>query len=348
MEVRCAKCNKLFRVLDDKITGSGVKFACTRCGDYVKITREEFEHYTLSKNAVSPLDMFEAKPVVEPTSAAVPASGPQPAQASKPGSMTEIHPGPEQKSTPEPRQAPALQPAIEQARVSKPLSEPVHAAAAAVSSSEQTVPSPSTAPKKEHVRPAAPIERKAVISAPPVAPARSGKLILVLIAALIILGLLVYGVYAYRTSFSKGKDAAQEASSIEGLRITDVLGSFDASGDLLVTGVVENSLEQEKTAWYVTVEVYNAQGDVLSKIRVLNGKQLFTQRDYEILAKRGVNIEDLKTRTVQEQGVVIPPKGSVPFEIRYVQPPAGIASFNATLQPFDPVRLFKEIAEDLK
>jgi predicted Zn finger-like uncharacterized protein len=63
METRCKKCNKLFRVSDDKITGTGIKFPCTRCGDYVKITREDFEHYTLSRGAEAvPADLFEQKP----------------------------------------------------------------------------------------------------------------------------------------------------------------------------------------------------------------------------------------------------------------------------------------------
>src|SRR5512147_2168608 len=59
MEVRCGKCNKLFRVSDDKITGRGVKFSCTRCGESVKITREEFENYSLAQSAVSALDLFQ-------------------------------------------------------------------------------------------------------------------------------------------------------------------------------------------------------------------------------------------------------------------------------------------------
>jgi DNA-directed RNA polymerase subunit M/transcription elongation factor TFIIS len=351
MEARCGKCNKLFRVPDDKITGTGIKFACTRCGESVKITQEEFEHYTLSKNAVSSLDMLEPKSIIEPAIAAVPASTPQPAvepvQAVKSEPKMETHPGSDQRSKPESLQTSAPQTATEPATVTKSIPVPIRAAAPAVSSAGQTV--PSTTPKKEPVRSAAPLERKAVIAAAPVAPSRSGKTAAILIVALIIICLVGYGVYAYRTSSSKkGMETAQEAASIEGLHITNVVGSFDATGDLIITGVVENSTDQEKTAWYLTVEVNNAQNLVLNKIRVLNGKQIYTRRDYEILAKRGMNIQDLKTKTVQEQGVVIPPKGSVTFEVRYAQPPAGIASFNATLQPFDPVRLFKEIAEDLK
>ena len=62
MEVRCKKCNKLFRVSDDKITGTGIKFPCTRCGEYVRITREDFEHYTLSRSAEAVPDLIEPKP----------------------------------------------------------------------------------------------------------------------------------------------------------------------------------------------------------------------------------------------------------------------------------------------
>ncbi len=351
MEVRCGKCSKLFRVSDDKITGTGIKFACTRCGESVKITQEEFEHYTLSKNAVSSLDMLEPKPIIEPAIATVPASAPQPAlepaQTSKTEPTMETPPVSVQIPKPEPIQTPPPQPATEPAIVGKPILEPVRAVAPTASSAEHTA--PSTTPKKEPMRPAAPVERKAVIGAAPDVPSRSGKMAAILIVMLIIICLVGYGVYAFRTASSKkSTEAAQETASIEGLHITNVVGSFDATGDLLITGVVENSLDQEKTAWYLTVEVYNAQGSVLNNIRMLNGKQIYTRKDYEIFAKRGMNIQDLKTKTVQEQGVIIPPKGSVTFEVRYAQPPAGIASFNATLQPFDPVRLFKEIAEDLK
>jgi predicted Zn finger-like uncharacterized protein len=74
MEVRCGQCNKLFRVSDDKITGAGIKFKCTKCGEDVRITAEEFQQYQLSKSAVSVLDTFAPKPAEKP-------SAPQPAAA---------------------------------------------------------------------------------------------------------------------------------------------------------------------------------------------------------------------------------------------------------------------------
>jgi hypothetical protein len=81
---------------------------------------------------------------------------------------------------------------------------------------------------------------------------------------------------------------------------------------------------------------------------MLNGKQLYTKKDYEVLEKRGLNVQELKAKNLQEPGIVIPPKGSVRFEIRFMEPPVGISSFNATLEPFDPEQLFKEMAEEQK
>jgi hypothetical protein len=132
-------------------------------------------------------------------------------------------------------------------------------------------------------------------------------------------------------------------TSIEGLRVLNPSGSVEPNGDLLITGSIENLTDKERSGWYVVVDVYDAKGGVLNKIRFLNGKQIYSHADYDVLSKRGVNVMELKAKTLQNQGVVIPAKGSVPFEMRYIQPPVGIASFNAMLQPFDPVRLFKEI-----
>ena len=109
----------------------------------------------------------------------------------------------------------------------------------------------------------------------------------------------------------------------------------------------KNITDKPRPAWYIVAEVFDAQNTVLVRAKMLSGKQLYTRRDYEILVKRGQNIQDLKKK-MQEQGVIIPPKSMVNFEIRIMEPPVGIASFNATLQPFDPVQLFKEIAQDQK
>ena len=94
-------------------------------------------------------------------------------------------------------------------------------------------------------------------------------------------------------------------------------------------------------------DVYDAQNNVLTRAKMLNGKQLYLDRDYDILAKRGADIQGLKA-SLQERGAPIPPKGIVNFEIRVMEPPIGIATFNATLQAFDPLQLMKEAAEEMK
>jgi len=396
MEVRCEKCNKLFRVSDDKITGAGIKFPCTRCGAYVKITRGDFEHYTLSHGAVSVLDLFEAKPVPASLSpeGVVPAAGEtaspenqsktfdfaeqttyenaleekaplfvepdhfestpapklEPAVEDKPETLT---PGkskaeltveqlpeqmPEPKSEPEPLSVPQLQP--------KPATE------------RETLPAPPiqpAVPKKEYAHPATPPASPAAerIIMEPVhssMPSRSGRMLVVLFAVLIIAGLAAYGIFLYlqssQPSLQKVREAPREITSIEGLQIVNPVGSMEANGDLLITGVIENATVKERPAWYVLAVVNDAQGAELAKIRVLNGQQIFTRRDYDILAGRGVNVQELKTKSLQEKGVVIPPMGSVKFEVRYLQPPPGVAGFHTQLLPFDPVLMNKEIAAE--
>jgi hypothetical protein len=92
----------------------------------------------------------------------------------------------------------------------------------------------------------------------------------------------------------------------------------------------------------------DAQGTILMQARLVSGKQFYTRHDYEILGKRGTNVQELKTKQLQEQGVVIPARGSVSFEIRILEPPIGVADFIAKLQPFDPVKLHKEMSEEQK
>ena len=172
-------------------------------------------------------------------------------------------------------------------------------------------------------------------------------MVFVALIAVVLLGAAGYGVYKYFLPTSGDQSGAGMVST-DGLRIVNPTGAVEANGDLIISGVIENLTDKERSGWYVVVDVYDAQGKVLNKIRLLNGKQLYTRKDYDVLAQRGRNVQELKTQLLQNQGVAIPAKGSVPFEMRYLQPPSGIASFNATLQPFDPARLIKEIEEDAK
>jgi hypothetical protein len=365
MEIRCGSCNKLFRVADEKITGTGIKFACTRCGNYVKITMQDFEQYTLSKTATpvppafepaAPTATFEAAKTeatagYEPAATA-PERGPehpQPPVAETPHfepTQPETKPAP----TPEPEHKLHPEPTVTKTQDVKPVAatkpEPISPSTPAMSR-------PESAPSASR-----PVTTGAdIISAGSTVPASSGNKYLILalvlfilcIAAFFILRSAGYNVFRFTRVASKEAEVAPKAmTSPEGLQITSASGSLDQNKDLIINGTIENTTDKERTAWYVVVHVYDAQGAILMNARMLNGKQLYTKRDYDILEKRGVNVKELKAKGLQEPGVVIPPKGSVPFEIRFMDPPVGISSFNAMLEPFDPEQLFKEMAEEQK
>jgi hypothetical protein len=283
----------------------------------------------------------EAPLFVEPVQSEVASmSEPEPAVESKPEPLTLFIPKaePSVEPQPEPQQEPKLLVAGE----TKAATFPTH-------------PAQPSKPKMETPSPAAPTvspaaERTVKEPMYPSTPSRSGRMILVLLGTLIILGLAGYGAFVYLqpSPQKKVEGPAHEIISIEGLQIVNPAGTMDANGDLLVTGVIENAADKERAAWYVVLEVYDAQGAVLSKIRLLNGNQIYSQRDYDILAKRGANVQEIKAKILQGKGIVIPSKGRVNFEVRYFQPPPGIASFVAQVVPFDREQLYKEIAEEIR
>jgi predicted Zn finger-like uncharacterized protein len=364
MEVRCQGCNKLFRVSDDKITGTGVKFSCTRCGASVKITREAFESYKMQQPApvqaaprpVAAPPVKERKPAAapafefdlsDPATAAAALSVQEEAPVLQPENPAPFVPRP---SAAEPRKDqaglagvmdaspnPASAPKTDAAPKPKPKPEPLRA---------PVIPAAAAAADHEAPHPAHPIPTPVSMR-----PERSGtgKKILVLAMALLIIGAAAYGVFFYIQNRSQQAMDVATAVTPEGLQIQSAAGAIDTeTNDLVITGVVENKTEMPKPGWYVVADVYDAQNNVLVRAKLLNGKQVYTKRDYEILAGRGINIEELKANQLQQQGIIIPALGSVMFEIRVMDPPVGIASFNATLQPFDPEQLFREIAEEQK
>ncbi len=341
MEVRCGKCNKLFRVSDDKITGSGIKFSCSRCGDAVRITPEDFEQYKLSEATAAVLTSPEPKPKsagatpegVRKAAAAPPASGVDfgavfpngPAAEEAPPkfvkSPSQAEPGREAKTFAPPKPEP--RPAV----VSRPV--PVGPALSPIESEQPA---------------------EAMSAAPKAASGGKGKKILAFVAVLlIIMAAAVFGARWYLGQLAqKASEIVKAVTTPEGLQINNAAGAIDpVSNDLVITGVVENTTDKPRPAWYIVAEVYDAQNVVLVKAKLVSGKQIYTRRDYEILTRRGANVQDIKKKNL-EQGATIPPRGSVNFEIRVMEPPAAVASFNATLQPFDPVQLFKEIVEDQK
>ena len=154
---------------------------------------------------------------------------------------------------------------------------------------------------------------------------------------LVVLGSL----YAEGTLIGRMEQATQEIQqrldpgiNSDGLSVENPYGYIDAStGDLVVTGTVRNSLGQEKQGWYLEVGVYDKDQKLLATVRMLNGVQLLGRRDIETLVSRGQNADELRTRMEEAlDGAVLPAHGSRDFEVRFLNPPAGMASFYPVLK----------------
>ncbi len=348
MEVRCGQCNKLFRVSDDKITGAGIKFKCTKCGEDVRITVEKFQEYKLSKDTVSVLDTFAPKPAEKP-STPQPAATEHKAAGAIPGfDLVEekAAPVPELKvaaAPPPPPPAPPrtapqhTRPKQEAAAAPPPrMPEPSPAPAAA----------PSGGPPPAIERPAAP----PFVSIPAAAePSVGGKKIFSVAVAILIFGAAIFGgVWWY--GMQKPEEAARAGSEIimpDGLQVTSSLASWDpATADLILNITIENQTDQEKSAWYLVADVYDAAGGSLAQAMMANGKQLYSKRDYDIMTKRNINIQELRAQLAAQKDLSVPPHGVISVELRVMEPPQGVASFVAVFRPFDPDKLKNDGMEE--
>jgi hypothetical protein len=168
------------------------------------------------------------------------------------------------------------------------------------------------------------------------------------LVAVVFISLAGYGIMSFLKPSWRVSMETHEQSVVEGMRITNAAGYIDANGDILIKGVIQNTEGKEKNAWFMIVEMYDKQGTLLNRVRLVSGKQIYTRRDYDVLAKRGVDVQALKEKSLDEQGVIIPPKGTVTFEARYIQPPEEFLRFKALLQPFDPVRRLREISDETR
>jgi predicted Zn finger-like uncharacterized protein len=378
MEVRCGHCNKLFRVSDDKITGAGIKFKCTKCGEYVKITMEDFQAYKLSSETVSVLDTVAPKPAKAPA-AAVP-STPQPLQEpAETGTgfggfdIVEEHEAvetaaPKKEEAPflaaphefgeealagAPSQvAPPVQPAAKPEAKPKPEPKVMPSAPKAEPAPSSQGPTPAgpsvkSAPAAKSAAP--PTQIPQVVTAQTPVSSGVGKKALIVIVVLLIAGALALSAVKWftRTSAEKSADTGNQLISPDGLQVTSSLATWDpANSDLVLNVTIENTLDKEKPEWYLVADVYDANGGVLAQAKMLSGKQMYVQRDYEIMTRRGENVQDFRMKQMQEKELPIPPKGVVNVELRVVEPPAGVASFIAVFQPFDPVQMLKEQMEE--
>lgn len=179
----------------------------------------------------------------------------------------------------------------------------------------------------------------------------SGGQLLGIGLAVLVLFLGMFGEVRSALSMKTVKEDAakafQDMASAEGLQVTSSLASWDpATGDLILNVTLENTGDAEKKPWYLVADVYDASGGTLATVKMLTGKQLYSQRDYEIMGKRGVNVQSFRLEQMKQPETPIAAHTVINVEIRVMEPPAGVASFVASFQPFDPLKILREQMEE--
>lgn len=172
------------------------------------------------------------------------------------------------------------------------------------------------------------------------------------------LAIFLAAVYAVGTFAGKLEQSVKESQqqpahasrnmlvSPEGLQVNNAHGYFDpATGDLVITGSVQNTTDKPKAGWYLVTEVRDVKETVLATVRMVNGIQIYSKAEHELLAKRGGKIEELQKKMASLRETMIAPKGSIPFEVRFMNPPAGSAGFLPTLRAFD-LATMGEVAQE--
>ena len=243
-------------------------------------------------------------------------------------------PVPEQERRPEPEAEPEdedLGKALAMPQTEDPSEEPAHERSASHhGSDEDTV-----------VQPAA--ERKV------------GSMTMAVIAGsfFIVAGLIGYGYLARSSAPEKRtvgysqpapKTAPKAAPAIvtpEGILVKNAAAYRDpATGDIVITAVIQNTTDVQKAGWYLVATLYDAQDKPLADVRMANGQQLYSGKDYELLGKRGAKIDEVKARIRQAGNNPMPPQGSASIELRVMDPPAGSSGFLPVLQSFAPSQVF--------
>ncbi len=380
MEVRCGSCSKLFRIAEDKITGAGIKFACSKCGATVTVSLEDFEVYKRNLDTAGQVSdrAMSQTPVIPPvpSSVAVPVTVAPPekprtgiekqqtpvatfsgdAERTAPLSATEPSVLPQPAPPTKDREAATAAPAA----ASKPATPAVPVVKAAQKPLQQAVPETKPLPSqpreqtkaaiKPRPQPPAPVRTTTGTSASAAdETASTSRQVMVLAIAILIIVAVCYAAFShFKASTPMTRIPARLQTSVDGLQVVNTSAVHDAKGDYVISGDIVNSTDVEHPAWLLVAEVFNANGVSLGKARMLNGIELYTRRDYEILAKRGANIQELKARNLQEQRSNLLPRGTAHFEITVIEAPAGIAKHSASLQPFDPVQLFNEVISEQK
>lgn len=160
------------------------------------------------------------------------------------------------------------------------------------------------------------------------------------------LGMEAKGLYLTKSSY---EESLKEVSA-EGLTVKDMKELRNAEGDLVISGLVENLTEDDKTGWYLMAELVDNEDRVISKARLINGAQSYTARDFKIYHERGKRVSPERLLK-PDTDVIIKPGESVSFEVVFLNPPREYKECKLTMKDLDLNAMqeyLRESLEDMK
>ena len=144
------------------------------------------------------------------------------------------------------------------------------------------------------------------------------------------IGMEVKGLFNVQSGY---KDVMQETSSA-GLSITNLEAFYNESGDLIITGSIENAAEETKAGWYAVAELLTEEGEVMRTARVINGVQSFTAEDMKTLSDRRQQVRPEEFMNTGKD-FTIEPGDAAPLRIVFYAPPKDFKKYQVTLEDFD-------------
>jgi len=132
----------------------------------------------------------------------------------------------------------------------------------------------------------------------------------------------------------------------DGLAVRDTKQVHDQNGDLVVTGVVENTSTMDKYGWVVIAELHDNGGEAIRKEILVNGLQFYGVKDRMALKRRGQEApqQDLSALS---RPPLLKAGNSTEFKIVFYDPPMRYKECSITLKNLDRDTIQKVITDTL-
>jgi hypothetical protein len=140
---------------------------------------------------------------------------------------------------------------------------------------------------------------------------------------------------------------AMKELSAEGLLLKSPDKSSDANGDLVIGGTVANTTDKDKTGWLLTAELLDEGDKVIRKATLMNGIQMHSAKEIEILRKRGQTVPGIAPAEAADK-MIIKSGDSVAFAVRFIDPPKTYKDYALKLRNLDQETMKELISESLQ